>query len=361
MNSLLKRQIRKYLSEEQASDKNLEQFLSAIDRSYNNYDEQFNMLQRSMQLSSEELFNANKKLEKEAQAQQEVIDKLKHVIETLKFYELPEKVDSKSSADLDGLKLVNFIDNQTKEIIKINQQRENLMSELEHQNEELSDYAHVVSHDLKSPLRSIDTLSTWLNQDYKDSLDVNGVNNIKQIRSHVEKMDKLISGILEYTAISKNKIEFYDVDTDKLVDDVIKMIDVPPHISIVKRNKLPVVKGDKYRLQQLFQNLITNAINYNDKTEGLIEIGLKSEGKFWQFYVKDNGKGIKKTYFEKIFKIFQKLENDSKSTGVGLSIVKKIIEVFGGKIWLESTLGVGTTFYFTLKKKSTWKNLILPI
>ncbi|NJX14208.1 sensor histidine kinase [Tamlana crocina] len=361
MNSLLKRQIRKYLSEEQASDKNMEQFLNAIGRSYNNYDEQFNMLQRSMQISSEELFTANKKLEKEAQAQQEVIDKLKNVIETLKFYELPENIASNNSADLDGLKLVNFIDNQTKEIIKINQQRENLMSELEHQNEELSDYAHVVSHDLKSPLRSIDTLSTWLNQDYKDSLDVNGVNNIKQIRSHVEKMDKLISGILEYTAISKNKIEFYDVDTDKLVDDVIKMIEVPPHISIIKRNKLPIVKGDKYRLQQLFQNLITNAINYNDKAEGIIEIGLKDEGKFWQFYVKDNGKGIKETYFDKIFKIFQKLENDSKSTGVGLSIVKKIIELFGGKIWLESTLGVGTTFYFTLKKKTTWKNLILPI
>lgn len=350
MNSLLKRQIRKYLSDELASNENMEQFLNAINRSYNNYDEQFNMLQRSMQLSSEELFAANKKLEKEAKAQQEVIDKLKHVIETLKFYELPENIASKNNADLDGLKLINFIDNQTKEIIKINQQRENLMSELEHQNEELSDYAHVVSHDLKSPLRSIDTLSSWLKQDYKDSLDVNGVNSIKEIRSHVEKMDMLISGILEYSTISKNKVEFYDVDTDKVVDEVIKMIDVPKHISIIKRNKLPVIKGDKYRFQQLFQNLIANAINYNDKAEGLIEIGFKTRGKFWQFYVKDNGKGIKKAYFEKIFKIFQKLENKPGSTGVGLSIVKKIIDVFGGKIWLESTVGVGTTFYFTLKK-----------
>ena len=112
-----------------------------------------------------------------------------------------------------------------------------------------------------------------------------------------------------------------------------------------------LIKGDKYRLQQLFQNLITNAINYNDKEKGIIEIGFADQNDFWQFYVKDNGKGIAETYFNKIFKTFQKLENNPISTGIGLSIVKKIIDLYGGKIWLESSLGIGTTFYFTLKKE----------
>lgn len=350
MNSLLKRQIRKYLNEDLASDKNLKEFLYAVNNSYVNFDEQFTMQQRAMSISSEELFDANRQLRKESEAQQEVIDKLKRVIETLKFYNLPEHKNT-DYVDLDGLKLVDFIDNQTKEIVEINKQREKLLSELAYQNQELSDYAHMVSHDLKSPLRSIDSLTTWLKEDYEDKLDVNGIKSLKLIRNNVEKMDLLINGILEYSTIGKNKLEFYNVDVDKLFDDILSINKIPAHISVIKKNPLPVIKGDKYRLQQLFQNLITNAINYNDKAQGFVEIGFEDQNDFWGFYIKDNGKGIDKNYFEKIFKTFQKLENNPESTGIGLSIVKKIITVFGGKIWLESTVGIGTTFYFTLKKE----------
>ena len=350
MNSLLKRQIRKYLSDEQASEINLKDFLDAVNRSYNNFDEQFAMQQRAMSLSSDELFDANQQLRQESTAQQEVIDKLKRVIETLKFYELPEQKNT-DNTDLDGLKLVDFIDNQTKEIIEINKQREKLLSELAYQNQELSDYAHMVSHDLKSPLRSIDTLTTWLKEDYENIIDTKGKESLKLIRNNVEKMDLLISGILEYSTISKNQVEFYNVDVDKLFDDILNIIEIPKHISFLKKAQLPVIKGDKYRLQQLFQNLITNAINYNDKEKGIIEVGFVDKDDFWQFYVKDNGKGIDQTYFKKIFKTFQKLENNTESTGIGLAIVKKIVELFRGEIWLESTVGIGTTFYFTLKKE----------
>ncbi len=349
MNSLLKRQIRKYLTEDLKSNTDLEQFLDAVDRSYTNFNEQFAMQQRAMTISSEELFNANQQLKSEANAQKEVIDKLKHVIETLKFYNLPEHQET-DNMDLDGSKLVDFIDNQTKEIVAINKQREKLLDELAYQNQELSDYAHMVSHDLKSPLRSIDTLTAWLKEDYKDKLDKKGQDNLNLIRSSVEKMDTLINGILDYSTIGKTSFEVYDVDTNILIDDVLKMIEVPNHIDIIKP-KLPTIKGDKYRLQQLFQNLISNAIAYNDKEKGKIEIGVSDEDNHWQFYIKDNGKGIDEVYFEKIFKTFQKLENNQESTGIGLSIVKKIVDLYGGKIWLTSDLGKGTTFYFTLKKQ----------
>lgn len=347
MNSLLKRQIRKYLTDENiTSKKDLEPFLDSINRSYTNFDEQFAMQQRAMTISSEELFIANQNLLKEAEAQKEVIDKLKHVIETLKFYELPEQ----STDNLDGLKLVDFIDNQTKEIVKINKQRETLLEELASQNQELGDYAHMVSHDLKSPLRNIDALTTWIKDDYSDKLDDNGKENLKLIRANVEKMDALINGILDYSTIGKSQVDLYEVNIDALVDDILNIIHVPKHISIIKKDSLPVIKGDKYKFQQLFQNLIVNAVNYNDKSKGVIEISVKNQEDVWQFSIKDNGKGIDNAYFDKIFETFQTLEGNQKSTGIGLSIVKKIIDIQKGKIWLESEVGIGSNFFFTIKK-----------
>jgi signal transduction histidine kinase len=225
-----------------------------------------------------------------------------------------------------------------------------LLSNLELRNQELSDYAHMVSHDLKSPLRSIDTLTAWLGEDYKTAFDENGEKTLGLIRNNVEKMDTLINGILEYSTIGKNQIDIYDVNLNNLIDNILEILQVPEHISITKTD-LPVVRGDKYRLQQLFQNLIGNAIKYNDKVDGLIEVGVTNAIDVWEFYIKDNGKGIEDVYFDKIFKTFEKLENNTESTGIGLSIVKKIVDLYGGKVWLTSVLGEGTTFYFTLKKE----------
>ncbi|SFD04407.1 sensor histidine kinase [Algibacter pectinivorans] len=348
MNSLLKRQIRKYLTEELRNNSELTTFLSAVDSSYNNFDEQSKMIQRAMAISSEELFTANRKLQKEADEQKEVIEKLKGVIDTLKFYNLKEE-EQAEDIELTGANLVDFIDNKTKAIITMNKQRQSILNELAHQNQELSDYAHMVSHDLKSPLRSIDTLTAWLAQDYQETFDDSGKKTLNLIRTNVEKMDTLISGILEYSTIGKNQLEVYDVDLNIIIDDILNSVEVPEHITIKKSN-LPTVKGDKYRLQQLFQNLIGNAIKYNDKAKGVIEIGVEDCNTYWQFYIKDNGKGIEETYFDKIFKTFEKLENTPGSSGIGLSIVKKIVELYNGKIWVESKITEGSTFFFTIKK-----------
>jgi len=348
MNTLLKRQIRKYLSEDLKNNAEIAAFIKAVDLSYNNFDEQSSMIQRAMSISSDELYTANRKLQNEAEEQKKVIEKLKSVINTLKYYNLEED-HKEGNQELTGSSLVDFIDNQTKEIIEMNKQKQSLLNELAHQNQELSDYAHMVSHDLKSPLRSIDTLTAWLAQDYKDVFDANGIKTLNLIRNNVEKMDTLISGILEYSTIGKNEIAVYDVDLNKLIDNLIQTLHIPEHIHI-KKTDLPIIKGDKHRLQQLFQNLIGNAVKYNDKEEGIIEIGVQNLNYYWQFYIKDNGKGIEEAYFDKIFQTFEKLENNPESSGIGLSIVKKIVELYGGKIWLESQVDLGTTFYFTLKK-----------
>lgn len=344
MNSLLKRQIRKFLPQELHSNKEIENFLDAIDRSYTTSGEQFLMLQRATTISSEELFNANRKLKEESNSQKIIIDKLKNLVDTLKFYDLEE---DNTIENFDTLKLVDFIDNQTKEIIKINKQKDTLLRKLKLQNQELNDYTHMVSHDLRSPLQSIYFLTTLIEEDYKGVLNNVGKEHLLLIRENVEKIDTLVKGILEYSTIDRIENEKYDLNLDTIVNEII--INTKKTEYIIP-NKLPIIKGNRSRIEQLFSHLIENAIKFNDKEKSIIEIGFTEETNFWKFYIKDNGKGIEKQFFDKIFIAFQKLENDYKSTGIGLAIVKKIVESFKGKIWVKSELNVGSTFYFSIKK-----------
>ncbi|WBX72634.1 ATP-binding protein [Tenacibaculum pacificus] len=347
MNSLLKRQIRKYLPENLQTNKELESFLDAIDRSYTTADNQFLMLQRATMISSEELFDASEKLKEETNSQRNVIDKLKGVINTLKFYDLEQGSSIENS---DSLKLVDFIDNQTKEIIKINQQKDFLLKSLEQQNQELNNYTHMISHDLKTPLQSVEALSVWLSDDYGDVLGVEGKERIELIRDNIQKIDTLVRAIHKYATIEKIEKKQCNLDIDNLLKTVFSELDFSENININIPEKLPIIKGDKNLLEQLFLNLIENAVKFNNKEDKKIEIGFSEQDSFWQFYVKDNGNGIEEKYFDKIFIAFLKLENDYKSAGIGLAIVKKIIQVYNGKIWIVSQLNMGSTFYFTIKK-----------
>jgi len=229
-------------------------------------------------------------------------------------------------------------------------QKENLLSELEKSNDELQEYAHIVSHDLKSPLRSIDALICWIKEDNKGKLDEVSLQNFDHIATTLEKMEQLISDVLEYSSIGSDDAKKVEVDTDILINELIGMLYVPDHIRINIKNKLPVLRGDKTKLHQLFQNLISNAIKFIDKPAGEIIINVKSRGDYYEFSISDNGIGIEKQFHDKIFKIFHSLNKTKESTGVGLSIVKKIVDLHQGKIWLESQPQVGTTFFFTLKK-----------
>lgn len=350
MNSLLARQIRKNLSEDVLALPGVANFLKSVDLSYNNFDDQFSMLQRAMSLSSEELFQANQKLIEETKAQKRVIDRLHEISEALRIESGDEVSEVQEDSLIAGEKLFDYIEEQTQEILKINNQREVLLKDLAHQNQELSDYAHMVSHDLKSPLRSISALSTWLYEDYREQLGDEGGNIVNLICENVEKMDTLIRGILEYSTIDKVDVDTYDVDITAILNTIKGSIYIPENVNIILKDTYPVLQGDRFRLQQLFQNLLVNAIKYNDKEKGVVSVHFKDIGDYWEFRIKDNGIGIEEKYYKKIFQTFQKLENTYNSTGIGLSIVKKIIDLYQGKIWLESVIGEGTTFFFTIKK-----------
>jgi len=229
-------------------------------------------------------------------------------------------------------------------------------SNLEEINKELDDFTYIVSHDLREPLRSIDAYSKFIADDCKDMLGEEGINFLNRIRANAGRMQELIENLLEISRIERRKSLFEEVGVGELIDDVklrleytIKQKDA----EIIVRDTLPRIFCDRVRLTEVFINLVSNAIKFTDERTPRVEIGFSQEGNFYKFYVKDNGPGIEEQYFEKIFGIFQRLgrKGEHEGTGAGLTIVRKIIHMHKGKIWVESKIGEGTTFYFTIPRE----------
>jgi two-component system, LuxR family, sensor kinase FixL len=228
-----------------------------------------------------------------------------------------------------------------------------LLSALEDKNRELSEFAHVVSHDLKAPLRAISSLTNWIANDYAALFDDSGRQQLNLLLDRTHRLHDLIDGILEYSRIGRTKERMQPVFLTELVGEVIQMLSPPLEVQIRIDNPLPTLICEKNRMLQVFQNLVGNAIRYMDKSEGQIHIGCREQRGFWRFYVQDNGCGIDPRYHEKVFQIFQTLKprEGSGSTGIGLTIVKRIIESYGGRIWIESESKQGATFFFIIPKR----------
>jgi len=241
------------------------------------------------------------------------------------------------------------------ELKKAQTKQADLLQQLENVNKELRDFAYIVSHDLKAPLRGIKTLASWIATDYTDKLDQQGKEQIALLLTRCDRMQNLIDGILQYSRLGHIPEEIVEVNLDELLPIIIDTVAPPQNISITIENKLPVIKCGRTRITQVFQNLISNAVKYMDKPQGSVRIGCIEDNGFWKFSVADNGPGIEEKFFERIFQMFQTLapRDQCESTGIGLSLAKKIVEMFGGKIWVESKLGQGSTFFFTFPQCRT--------
>jgi PAS domain S-box-containing protein len=233
---------------------------------------------------------------------------------------------------------------------KMEEQNALLIRELETANAELKDFAYIVSHDLKAPLRAIGSLSQWLYTDYEDKFDEDGKTQLDLLVNRVHRMQNLIEGILEYSRVGRVHEQKENVGVDAVLREVIDSLSIPPQIAVTVETPLPTLWYEKTRLHQVFSNLIGNAIKYMNKPTGEIHIGCIEDGSFWKFSIRDNGPGIDSRHYEKIFQIFQTLQprDQIESTGIGLSIVKKIVEMNGGRIWVDSEIGKGSVFYFTV-------------
>ena len=223
---------------------------------------------------------------------------------------------------------------------------------LKKRNQELDRFAYVTSHDLKAPLRAIANLAAWLHEDLSGQIPAENQEQLELMQSRVERMDSLIQGLLNYSRVGKKNAPKTTIDVASSICEIIALLTFPPEFELVIPSELPTFETQAILLQQVFSNLIDNAIKYHPRKQGKIVISVVEGESFYQFGVADDGLGIDPQYHDRIFTIFQTLQarDTFESTGIGLSIVKKIVEGQGGKIWVESILGEGSTFYFTWRK-----------
>jgi len=439
MNKLLQRQIEKFLGHAEAAPPGLGPLFEAISDAYDGFDADRHLIERSLDISSEELTQINRKLRKEISEHRATEDKLRHSVSLLtatlestadgilvvdrhghikgfnrKFAALWDIPETLLAGGADEQLLV-FVRDQVAEpqafLTRIQQlyadpaaessdticfkdgrvlercskpqylgddivgrvwsfrditervraqerqdrlvrDLENTSSRLESVNKELNAFAYVVSHDLKAPLRGMRTLADWIATDYADRIGPEGQEQCRLLLNRADRMQDLINGILQYSRAGRVQEDRIRLDLAALVPEIVDLLAPPPHIRIVIPDDLPVVQLERIRVTQVFQNLLSNAIKYLDKPEGHITVGCRGDGAWWTFSVADNGPGIEEKYHEKIFQLFQTLapRDDCESTGIGLSLVKKIVETYGGTVWVESARGEGSTFFFTLPR-----------
>jgi PAS domain S-box-containing protein len=233
---------------------------------------------------------------------------------------------------------------------------------VELRNQELNLFSHTVSHDLKAPLRGISNLASWIQQDLPATVDPDILANLELMRSRVSRMDRLIDGLLNYAQVGNTEASLETFSVEHLLREIVDSLSIPDSFVVELPAELPPITTNRVLLSQVLANLIGNAYKHHDspgertsdRPGGRIQVTVKPDGEMWEFSVIDDGRGIALEHQERVFDIFKTLSgNDKNNTGIGLSIVKKLVETQGGKVTLESQLGMGTTFSFTWRSSSS--------
>lgn len=469
---ILQRQISKYLQQDIKICPGLDKLFHIISDTYEHYEKHGELLERSMNLSSKELYQSNDELRKAYKRQEIVLERLKQAIADLKIHELSDSAQEVGENNLitivdllrekirmtkrfekelkvSGLRLQAILENTTdviwsvdenlrlntfnsffrqkslarynikpelgdriSDIVPLDEYRElevflekaregerftieevdkkgntpryfetsfnpireenkvngvsvfsrdittrkeqeksktQILNELQSVNEELQQIAYITSHDLKTPLRSIGSIASWLKADYQHHFDELGQDQINILLNRVDRLYNLIDGISLYMSLSPlDESERQLVNIDKVVLKIIRSINVPENITIKAVRPLPEIRGIKNHIALVFEQLIKNAVLFMGKNEGEILIDYRQSGQDIEFLVSDNGPGIDEKYHQKIFKIFQTLKpkDEMESNGIGLAIVKKIVKMHGGNIRVDSESGQGAAFSF---------------
>jgi PAS domain S-box-containing protein len=410
MHRLLKRQIKRFLPDCDLEKQGIQDFINAVDLAYKNYDTDYQQLERTLEISSKESFkelsdfkfaisttlmvvitdtkgtisfvNENF-LNASGYKREELIGKeyrqfnsgyhpesfyndMFNTITSGKVWKGEVRDVNKNGkhywVDTTIVPMLNKLGKPYRYIsfkidiskiknaeFEIRQHADNL----ERINKELDQFAYVVSHDLKAPLRAINNLSEWIEEDINEIVNDDTRENLKLLRGRVNRMEGLINGILEYSRAGRIRNNNTLVDLHQLITDIAATTNTRPNVKFIIPDNLPKIITERVALEQILANFISNAVKYNDKEIPVVEIGFRDLDTHWEFSVKDNGPGIPDDYHDKIFVIFQTLQARDKieSTGVGLAIVKKLIDDKGGKIHLESKPGEGSTFSFTWPKE----------
>jgi PAS domain S-box-containing protein len=410
MHRLLKRQLKRYLSQVDVEKEGFGDFINAINQAYKNYDTDYQQLERTLEISSKESFKElsdfkfaisttlmvvmtdsrgritfvnDNFLKMSGYTLEELMGKdyrklnsdfhdtdfheqMYAIITSGKVWKGEVRDVSKTGicywTDTTVVPLLNKLGRPYRyisfkiDISKIKDAEMEVRQHAEHLervNRELDQFAYIVSHDLKAPLRAINNLSEWIEEDIAENVADETRENISLLRGRVKRMEGLIDGILQYSRAGRVKNNNTMVNLRQLVEDIIAATNSKANARFIYPNDLPVIFSERVALEQIFSNFISNAIKYNNTDYPEVEISYQDRDSFWEFSVRDNGPGIPADYHDKIFVLFQTLQaRDSiESTGVGLAIVKKLVEDKGGKVWLVSEPGSGSRFYFTWPKE----------
>jgi light-regulated signal transduction histidine kinase (bacteriophytochrome) len=229
------------------------------------------------------------------------------------------------------------------------------LEKLQQSNTELEKFAYVASHDLQEPLRMVASYVQLLERRYKGKLDSDADEFIAYAVDGANRMRGLIDDLLTYSRVSRLGKPFEPTNLESTLDIVLLNLQasIAENNAVVTHDKLPVVMADGGQLVQLLQNLINNAIKFHGKNPPRVHVSAKDNGAEYVFSVRDNGIGIAPEYFDRLFKIFQRLHTREEypGSGIGLAVCKRIVERHGGRIWIESKVGKGSTIYFTLNKQ----------
>jgi hypothetical protein len=233
---------------------------------------------------------------------------------------------------------------------RLEQQVAQRTAQLEAANKDLDDFAYAASHDLKAPLRVIDNASKWLEKDLAPHLTGENRENMQLLRGRVKRLEKLLDDLLQFSRIGREAAGTEVVSGADLMDNVLALVAPPDGFEVIVGAEFGAIRVFRMPLQQIMMNLINNAIKHHHKAAGRIEITVADRGSHHAFAVRDDGPGIPTQFHEKIFKMFQTLKprDEVEGSGMGLAIVRKQIELSGGSFLLESRVGEGTTFHFTL-------------
>ena len=263
-----------------------------------------------------------------------------------------------SKLNADQIKGLKALSKQTMNILNLRKSKidlEKALSEVNEKNQELERFASIAAHDIKSPLGSIQGMMALISEQYGSVIDEEGRKMLSLIENSAEKLQKLIEGLLSY---SRNDKIFQEKRTTKTVEDlrkdILELFCSESNLNFHVKSQLKKITVNQTALMQVLINLIANAIKYNDKESIVIELGIDSDDKYYYFYVKDNGPGIPEKYQEKIFRIFEVLDQEDRygerGNGIGLATVKKIIQKCDGTLSLESEIGKGSKFIFSIRK-----------
>ncbi len=226
--------------------------------------------------------------------------------------------------------------------------RKQIEQALAERNQELNRFSYIVSHDLKAPLRAISNLATWIRDDLPPTIAPDILTNLDLMRSRVDRMDSLITGLLEYARVGSTAASLATFRVEQLLAEIVDSLSLPDSFVVELPAELPPITTNRVLLCQVLANLIGNAYKHHDRLDGRIQVTAQPDAQMWEFSVTDDGRGIAPANQAEVFDIFRTLSGaDKNNTGIGLSIVKKLVEIQGGEITLESQLGIGTTFKFT--------------